>query len=69
MYRALLIVLGLNAGVLPALAQSPAEWDKTVAEAKKEGSVNFYTGLPGNATTKQNQRRIREEIRHPRQCP
>ena len=29
-------------------AQSGAEWDKTVADAKAEGSVTLYTGLPGN---------------------
>ena len=47
-------IIALTLGLLasPALAQSPADWDKIVADAKKEGSVNFYTGLPGNATTR-----------------
>ena len=45
MRRTLLAALGLALGLVPALAQSPAEWEKTVAEAKKEGSVNFYTCL------------------------
>jgi len=35
-----------------ASGQTPADWDKVIAEAKKEGSVTFYTGLPGNPTTK-----------------
>ena len=37
---------------MPAAAQTPADWDKIVAAAKAEGSVTFYTGLPGNPTTK-----------------
>jgi iron(III) transport system substrate-binding protein len=40
------------AGITSAAAQSPADWDKIVAAAKAEGTVNFYTGLPGNPTTK-----------------
>ncbi len=52
MYRTFLVALGLTAGLTTAFAQTPADWDKTVAEAKKEDSVNFYTGLPRNATTK-----------------
>ena len=40
------------AGINSAAAQSPADWDKIVAAAKAEGTVNFYTGLPGNPTTK-----------------
>ena len=40
------------ASITSATAQSPADWDKTVAAAKAEGVVNFYTGLPGNPTTK-----------------
>jgi len=49
----LLIALGLLAGLVhTAAAQSPADWDKIVAAAKTEGTVNFYTGLPGNPTTK-----------------
>jgi iron(III) transport system substrate-binding protein len=40
------------AGIVPASAQSPADWDKIVAAAKTEGTVTFYTGLPGNPTTK-----------------
>jgi iron(III) transport system substrate-binding protein len=35
-----------------ASAQSSADWDKIVAAAKAEGTVTFYTGLPGNASTK-----------------
>lgn len=52
MRRTFLIILGLTAGIASAAAQTPANWDKIVADAKKEGSVNFYTGLPGNATTR-----------------
>ena len=49
----ILITLGLLAGLIQtASAQSPADWDKIVAAAKTEGTVNFYTGLPGNPTTK-----------------
>lgn len=47
-----LIAASFLAGALPAFAQSPADWDKTVAAAKAEGTVTFYTGLPGNPTTK-----------------
>jgi iron(III) transport system substrate-binding protein len=48
-----LLVTGLALAIATsALAQSPSDWDKVVADAKKEGSVNFYTGLPGNATTR-----------------
>jgi iron(III) transport system substrate-binding protein len=47
-----LIALSLLAGITSAAAQSPADWDKIVAAAKAEGTVNFYTGLPGNPTTK-----------------
>jgi iron(III) transport system substrate-binding protein len=36
----------------PARAQAPADWDKTVAAAKAEGAVTFYTGLPGNPSTR-----------------
>jgi iron(III) transport system substrate-binding protein len=43
---------GLLAGITSASAQTPADWDKIVAAAKAEGSVTFYTGLPGNPTTK-----------------
>jgi len=43
------ILAGLT---LPAVAQAPADWDAVVAAAKKEGSVTFYTGLPGNPTTR-----------------
>ena len=47
----------LSAGLLvalacPALADTPSDWDKVVAAAKQEGSVTFYTGLPGNPSTK-----------------
>jgi iron(III) transport system substrate-binding protein len=42
----------LISATIPATAQTPADWDKTVAAAKAEGSVTFYTGLPGNPTTK-----------------
>ncbi len=34
-----------------AHAQSPAEWDKTVAAAKAEGKVVFYSGLVGSPST------------------
>ena len=48
-----LIAFGAIAGcVSAASAQSAADWDKIVADAKKEGSVTFYTGLPGNPSTK-----------------
>lgn len=48
-----LIALGVLTGsVQIAAAQSPADWDKIIAAAKAEGTVNFYTGLPGNPTTK-----------------
>ena len=48
-----LIAIGaLAASIQTASAQAPADWAKTVAAAKAEGSVNFYTGLPGNPTTK-----------------
>ncbi len=48
-----LIAMGALADAIhPASAQAPADWDKTVAAAKAEGAVNFYTGLPGNPTTK-----------------
>ncbi len=47
-----LIAIGLVLGTaLPGAAQ-PADWDKVVAAAKAEGSVTFYTGLPGNPSTK-----------------
>ena len=52
MRRATLIALAFAASATSATAQSPADWNKIVADAKKEGSVNFYTGLPGNATTR-----------------
>jgi iron(III) transport system substrate-binding protein len=42
----------LITAALPAAAQAPADWDKIVAAAKQEGSVTFYTGLPGNPSTK-----------------
>lgn len=45
-------VAGLAVLSAPAGAQSPADWDKVIAAAKTEGSVTFYTGLPGNPTTK-----------------
>jgi iron(III) transport system substrate-binding protein len=49
----ILIALGFVAGIAhSAAAQTPADWDKIVAAAKAEGSVTFYTGLPGNPTTK-----------------
>ncbi len=34
-----------------ALAQTPADWDKTVAAAKAEGKVVFYSGLVGSPST------------------
>ncbi len=46
-------LLALLAGAPGAGAQTAAEWDKTVAAAKAEGSVTFYTALVGNKTTKQ----------------
>ncbi len=52
MRLAIIAALGLAAGIASASAQAPADWDKVVAAAKAEGSVNFYTGLPGNPTTK-----------------
>ncbi|MGZ3411507.1 MAG: ABC transporter substrate-binding protein [Rhizomicrobium sp.] len=53
MRLATLVAVGLAACIaLPASAQSPADWDNIVAAAKKEGSVTFYTGLPGNPSTK-----------------
>src|SRR5476651_1848957 len=35
----------------PALTQTRAEWDQTVAAAKAEGSVTLYTGLIGSPTS------------------
>ena len=47
------IALGAVAALTaPATAQPNPDWDKVVAAAKAEGSVTFYTGLPGNPTTK-----------------
>ena len=40
--------LGLAAaGISPVRAQAPADWDKVVAAAKKEGRVVMYTGAVG----------------------
>lgn len=39
--------------VTGARAQAPADWEKTIAAAKAEGSVTLYTGLVGNQTSKQ----------------
>lgn len=52
--KALGVLVGglLAASVHAASAQTPADWDKIVAAAKAEGAVNFYTGLPGNPTTR-----------------
>ena len=36
---------------LAAHAQAPADWDKTVAAAKAEGKVVFYSGLVGSPST------------------
>ena len=52
MRLALAAAIGLIASITSAAAQTPADWDKIVAAAKAEGTVNFYTGLPGNPTTK-----------------
>ena len=38
---------GLMAAGLPLRAQQPADWDKVVAAAKKEGRVVMYTGAVG----------------------
>jgi iron(III) transport system substrate-binding protein len=37
--------------VTSAFAQAPADWDKTVAAAKAEGKVVFYSGLVGSPST------------------
>jgi iron(III) transport system substrate-binding protein len=50
--RFVVAAAALIAGLASASAQAPADWDKVVAAAKAEGVVNFYTGLPGNPTTK-----------------
>jgi iron(III) transport system substrate-binding protein len=53
MRSALLVAFAVVVGVAPlASAQSGAEWQKVIAAAKAEGSVTFYTGLPGNPSTK-----------------
>jgi iron(III) transport system substrate-binding protein len=52
MRLALAAAVGLVASVVSAAAQTPPDWDKVVVAAKTEGTVNFYTGLPGNPTTK-----------------
>ena len=50
---ALVVALsGFAALTAPAAAQANPDWDKVVAAGKAEGSVTFYTGLPGNPTTK-----------------
>ncbi len=45
------LVLGSAAGLalagLPARAQRPADWDKVIAAAQKEGKVLLYTGAVG----------------------
>jgi iron(III) transport system substrate-binding protein len=50
--RLVIAAAAILAGIASAAAQTPADWDKIVAAAKAEGTVNFYTGLPGNPTTK-----------------
>jgi iron(III) transport system substrate-binding protein len=53
MRAAILAGFGLALGFASAAAaQTPADWNKVIAGAKQEGSVTFYTGLPGNASTK-----------------
>lgn len=47
-----LIACAAMLAALPATAQAPADWDKVIAAAKQEGTVTFYTGLPGNPSTK-----------------
>ncbi|MDB5405587.1 MAG: Ferric transporter ATP-binding subunit [Rhodospirillales bacterium] len=39
------------AAASPVAAQGTAEWDKTVAAAKAEGTVTLYTGLVGSPTS------------------
>jgi iron(III) transport system substrate-binding protein len=49
------IAAGLVLACCTLLSQAraqTADWDKIVADAKKEGSVTLYTGLVGSATTK-----------------
>jgi iron(III) transport system substrate-binding protein len=48
----LLVICAALCLALPASAQAPDDWDKVVAAARQEGSVTFYTGLPGNPSTK-----------------
>jgi iron(III) transport system substrate-binding protein len=52
MRLAIIAAASLGISFVSASAQSPADWDKIVAAAKAEGTVTFYTGLPGNPTTK-----------------
>jgi len=51
-FAATLALLLFAALAATARAQAPADWDKVVAAAKAEGSVNFYTALPGNPSTR-----------------
>jgi len=51
--RLLSVIAGIVAAGLAtaAGAQAPADWDKTVAAAKAEGKVVFYSGLVGSPST------------------
>lgn len=42
------VCLSAWAFAIPAKAQTPADWDRVVAEAKKEGLVRLYSGLVGS---------------------
>jgi iron(III) transport system substrate-binding protein len=41
----------LSFAAASAFAQTPGDWDKTVAAAKAEGKVTFYSGLVGSPST------------------
>jgi len=52
-FAALAVALcGFAAWSAPVAAQANPDWDKVIAAAKTEGMVTFYTGLPGNPSTK-----------------
>jgi len=49
--RCAITVAAVLLSAASAAAQTGPDWDKLVAAAKTEGSVTFYTGLPGNPST------------------
>jgi iron(III) transport system substrate-binding protein len=45
------LLLGALLAAAPVAAQTGAEWEKTIAAAKAEGTVTLYTGLIGSPTS------------------